>query len=307
MKKNYKFDVAGLGVCSMDYLGIVPHYPKIDTKTEMIEFTKQSGGLVGTALTTLARLGAKVCYIGKLGDDDFSNFLINDFKKEGVGIKDVIIEPKSSTYFSFCLVEKKSGKRTIVLTRKNVKNVKEKEIPYQVIASSQYLLVDQYDLGASIAAAKYAKEHNVKVVAVVEAMLPKINKLLNLIDILIPNEKFALKYTGEKNFTQAAKKLFQSKNYEIVVVTAGKKGCVVVTKEGVSTYPAFKVKVVDTTGAGDAFHGAFIYGMLKNWDLEKIAKFSNAVASINCTRLGGRSSLPNLREVNKFLDERRGK
>ncbi len=301
MKTKFKYDVAGLGVCSLDYLGIVPQYPKIDTKNEMGEFTKQGGGLVGTALVTLARLGAKVCYLGKLGNDDFSKFLIEDFRKENVETRYVITEPGCSPYFAFCLIEKNSGKRTITWTRKNVSNVNPEEIHYKVIEYSRYLLVDHFDLNASVAAAKYASQHGTKVVSDIEVVTPNIDKLVKLTDILISNEEFALAYTSKRNFLKAAEKLFQSGDHQIVVTTAGIKGCAVVTKEDVFIQQAFKVKVKDTTGAGDAFHGAFIYGLIQGWNLRKVAGFASAVAGLNCAELGGRAGIPDLKRVNRFL------
>lgn len=301
MRTKFNYDVAGLGVCAVDYLGIVPYYPKVDTKIEMIEFTKQGGGLIGTALVTLARLGAKVCYIGKLGDDEFSKFVIDDFKKENVETKHIVIESGCSPYFAFCFIEQKTGRRTILWTRKNVSNINQNEIDCKVIESSRYLLVSPHDFNAAVFAAKYAKQCNTKVVADVEIVIPEIDKFLDLVDILIPSEEFAIKYTGEKDFIEAAKKLFLSKKHEIVVVTAGAKGCVVVTKKCTFIQPAFKVKVVDTTGAGDSFHGAFIYGLLQKWNLKKVARFASAVAALNCRKLGGRAGLPTLREVTEFL------
>jgi len=117
------------------------------------------------------------------------------------------------------------------------------------------------------------------------------------------NSSFAQNFTKEKDYFKAAKKLF-SQGPEIVVITLGEKGCLYKSCKETFTKPAFKVKVVDTTGAGDVFHGAFIYGLLKGWKLEKIAEFSNAVSAIKCTKLGGRAGIPTLKEVNELLAHR---
>ena len=190
-----------MGNCAADFLAIVSHYPKLDERIRISQLQRQGGGEVATALAALSRLGISTSFIGKIGDDDLGVFIRNEFSEEGVDISHLIIEKNKNSLFAFCVVDKKSAKRTIF-----------------------------WD-----------------------------------------------------------------------------KGCLCKSKNKCFVHSPFKVKVVDTTGAGDAFHGAFIYGMLKKWNLEKIAEFSNAVAAINCTKLGGRSGLPNLKEVNKFLDEKRGK
>ena len=86
-------------------------------------------------------------------------------------------------------------------------------------------------------------------------------------------------------------------------MTLGERGCVVCSAEGTKAYPTIPVKVVDTTGAGDAFHGAFMYGLLQEWDVPKMARFASAVGAMNCRFLGGRTGLPNRQEVDAFISQ----
>ncbi|MCZ6679310.1 MAG: PfkB family carbohydrate kinase [Candidatus Poribacteria bacterium] len=88
---------------------------------------------------------------------------------------------------------------------------------------------------------------------------------------------------------------------KIAVVTLGERGCVAKWEKGIFAFPAFPVNVIDTTGAGDAFHGGFIYGLLQDWPVEQTIRFASAVAALNCCNLGGRSGLPTVEEVDRFL------
>ncbi len=295
-----KFDVVGVGCCAVDYLGIVPHYPKLDVKMELMEFSKQGGGPVGTALVTLARLGAHVSYIGKVGDDEFGRFLIDAFRKEGVDTKNTIIEKGASCPFAFIIVDKKTGKRTIVWSRAHISNLHPGEMNRKAVTAGKILHVDQYDIDAAISAAKWAKEAGIMVVFDAESMGRGVKTLLKLTDVLITSEDFASDFTGKADIEKAARDLYKSQG-GIVVVTGGDKGCVCISGDGMVKKPAFRVQVKDTTGAGDVFHGAFIYGLLQDWELDKTAEFSCAVAALKCRELGGRAGIPRLNEVQRFL------
>jgi sulfofructose kinase len=124
--------------------------------------------------------------------------------------------------------------------------------------------------------------------------------LLPLVDVLIASERFPPAYTGQEDPVQAGRSLLE-RGPEIVVVTLGAEGCLCLWEDQAIYVPGFQVDVVDTTGAGDAFHGAFLYGLLQGWELECTVVFANAVAAINCTRLSGRAGLPGLSEVWAFL------
>lgn len=295
-----KFDVVGVGCCAVDYLGIVPHYPELDVKMELMEFSKQGGGPVGTALVTLARLGACVSYIGKVGDDEFGQFLKSEFEKEGVDTKNIVIEKGASCRFAFIIVDKKTGKRTIVWSQNHISSLCPQEITRKSVTSGRFLHVDQYEIDAAILAARWAKEAGMKVVFDAEFVGRGVRKLLKFTDILITSEDFAESWTGESDFEKAAQKLYKYQG-GIVVVTGGDKGCVCISDDCIIKKPAFRVKVKDTTGAGDVFHGAFIYGLLQDWELDKTAEFSCAVAALKCRELGGRAGIPRLNEVKRFL------
>ncbi|MCG2767392.1 MAG: PfkB family carbohydrate kinase [Chloroflexota bacterium] len=295
-----RFDVVGLGCCAWDYLAVVEEYPPIDTKTDTASFSEQGGGPTATALVTLARLGAKTLFVGKVGDDVRGRLIVEQLEAEGVDVTQVRIEKDKSSRLSFSIVERKTGKRTIVSAVGSVSPLAPEDLDRKTITSGRILHVDGHQMEAAIHAAKWAREADVKVILDAGSFRPGMEALVKLADYVVASETFALNFTSEGCVREAARKLFHE-GQAAVVVTTGDKGGFCVSDGGEFAYPTFRVEVVDTTGAGDVFHGAFDYGILRGWDLEEVVRFSSAVAALKCRELGGRAGIPSLNQVRRFL------
>ncbi len=300
-KNRQRFDVIGLGSCAVDILGIVPYFPEPDTKNKMTRFIQQGGGPVATALVTLARLGAKVSFVGKLGNNELSHFVLNEFIQEGVDTSIIIKEEKAGPHFAFIVVDKKKGSRTIYWTDHMVRQIKKEELSRNFITSCRILHLDEYGLPAALLSATWAKEEGIK--TMLDAETPQKKELLpliKLIDFLIVPEEFALGFSGT-NSAEKATEFFLKQGPQLIVITQGGNGCLTGTDKKRFFQPAFNVPVVDTTGCGDVFHGGFIYGLLKDWPIEIISEFASAVAAIKCEKLGGRAGCPSFGRVKDFL------
>jgi sulfofructose kinase len=293
-------DVVGLGYCSLDYLGIVPGRPEFDVDTvSLSDFAQSGGGPVSTALVTLARLGACTGYIGVLGEDEGGVFLKGEFEQEGVDLSRLRMQSGARSQICMVLVETDTGRRSILCYRAAGELVLD-DADQTYISSARYLHLDGNHMDAAITAARWARADGVKVSFDANRPRPRLDELLPLVDVLIASERFPPAYTGHDDQVRAAASLLEM-GPEMVVITLGAKGCLYLWEDRAIHVPGFHVDVVDTTGAGDAFHGAFLYGLLQGWELERTAIFANAVAAINCTCLGGRASLPSLSEVEAFL------
>ena len=296
-----KFDVIGVGYSSVDYFGIVDEYPPpADRKMPMAQFAKHGGGPVATALVALSRLGARTAFVGKMGDDEFGSFMKSQLEEDKVDITQVVTEPGVSSQFAFIIVDQDTGKRTILWSQSEVSPLCADEMDREFITSASILHLDGLQMEAGLAAARWAKAAGMTVVLDGDTMRPRIDELIGLTDVLITSHNFAVQFTGEDDMEKALRKM-RSLNPEIVGITLGIDGCILSREDTIIRRPVYDVKVVDTTGAGDVFHGAFIYGLLKNWPLEKTAEFANAVASIKCRKLGGRAGIPTLDAVMAFL------
>lgn len=296
------FDVVGVGYSAVDYLGIVPNYPPTaDEKTELLELSMQGGGPTATALVALSRLGLKTSFIGKVGDDEFGKFMVSQLQKEGIDTSGVVMEKGTRSAFAFIIVEKGSGRRTILWTPPTVSPLLPAEINRQRILSARMLYIDGLMMDAALDSAKWAKEAGIIVFFDADTLNPQSVELLKFSDVAIASEQFAKAFTKSYNPVEASKRL-QKFGPKITGVTLGTRGSVCVMDDQVYKQPAFKVEAVDTTGAGDVFHGAFAYGLLQAWNLQRIMAFASAVAALKCTKLGGRPGIPTLNQALEFLD-----
>lgn len=304
MADCWQFDVLGLGYCSADYLGIVPHIPSFEQDTiSMADFATDGGGPVSTALVALAKLGAKVGYLGILGDDAAGQFLYGDFVRAGVDTRHIQIQPGARTPACMVLVEEKTGRRAIMCYRGTLREYALTDGARDDLRATRCLHIDGHSIDAVEEAAALVHQGGGFVVFDANRPRPHWQRFLACTDILIAASSFPSAATGLSDLIEASRHLLAA-GPRIVVTTLGPQGCFCLTEQEQFHEPGFSVPVVDTTGAGDAFHGAFIYGLLqKDWPLRRIARFANAVAALNCRRLGGRRGLPTLEEVNQLLEE----
>lgn len=296
-----KFDIVGFGICTVDFLGLVPKYPEAGQKVQMQAFSKQGGGLTGTAITAAARLGTKSAYLGKLGYDEHSHFLLQEFQKEGVDVSHVIFEEGVEPAISFIHVEESTGERRITWHWQAFE-FKPEDLNRSVIQNSRVLFLDHFFVQAGIEAANCIQEAGGIVLVDAERSEPGLEQILKLANYIIASLNFATQKTNSSDLEKSAY-LMQEKYGGVVIVTAGEKGAFCKTGDETLYQPAFHVPVVDTTGAGDVFHGAFMVGLIENWSLQKIMEFSTAVAALKCRGLGGRAAIPNKQEVLTFLKE----
>lgn len=295
-----KFDIVGLGLCCMDYLFVVPRIPALDEKIFCLDFRREGGGVVSTALVAASRLGSSTSFVGTVGDDENGRLIIEEFKGYGVDIDCLQVKPGASSTFSFVMVDRKSGQRSIVTHPGCYQDIVVGEKEKKLISSASYLHLDSYVIEVGVKAAQVARENSVQVSLDVGTLRPGAEDLLPLVDVLITSELFARQFIGKDDPERAAEKML-ALGPQIVGVTLGDRGCFFLTQESAFWRPAYRVEVVDTTGAGDVFHGAFLHGLLQGWDLERVADFASAVAALKCTRLGGRTGIPTFSETMEFL------
>lgn len=301
--KEYDFDCLGFGICALDYLSILDPYPGLDEKVNVVSSSVQGGGPVPTAMATMAKLGAEVAFVGEIGDDYEGMVIRSELEKFGVDVDYLLIDENVKSLKAFIWVDKNSGKRTVALDKTRMKPVKLKEISFLKDVYFEYLHLDGRDIDASIFLAKKAKKDGSEVILDLGSLRENIEELFPLVDYLVVSREFAYDYTHLEDLSQACSEL-KKIGFKCVVVTLSEKGCVWTDSLKVNYFPGFKLEVVDTTGAGDVFHGAFIFGLLKKWKMEKIIEFASACAALKCRKLGGREGIPSLKEVQGFLKKR---
>ena len=296
--RKKSFQIAGAGVCCLDYIFYAPQIPWGET-AQVVESRVQGGGLVGTALVACARLGASCLLFSFLSHDEVGVQIASELAAEGIKLEGVAGIPLGMSPYSFIHVNHRSGERTIF--HQPASGLERTVLPdLDSITDCDVLLVDDYYPELALAAARRARRCGIPVVADL-TMMPKKNlELLREISVLIAPRSFAAQI-GQGDDLSAALRAIHRLGPETAMVTLGKKGYLYSSSECQGRGKAFKVEVVDTTGAGDAFHGAFAFGLAHGWEIGRCAEFASAVAAIKCTKPGGRTGLPTLPQTIHFL------
>ncbi len=284
------FDVVGLGENSVDHLCVVPHFPQIDTKTDLVNYARLPGGQIATALVFLARMGLKTKYIGKVGADEMGRLSLDSIRAEGIDVSAVAIEPKVATRFSVIMIDQQSGERTILSHRDSLLDFKQSELKNHNLSAGRILHLDGSDSAAALYAATRCRTEGVVVSLELDSLVPQCKELVEKADFLITSANFPREFTDISDVEEALRAM-QTHCPGFLTVTLGAQGAMALVDDACIRFPGFEVEAVDTTGAGDIFHAGFIYGLLRNWPLKKIMAFANAAAALNCTGLGARAGI----------------
>ena len=301
-----KVDIVGLGEVVLDWVAEIPHFPKPDEKIDALSENYFSGGVTANYVVAVARLGASCGFIGAVGDDAYGDFLINDFQDENVDTTLTLKKPGKKTPVNFIFVAK--GEKTIIQSpHMQTTKLEISDLNEEYIAGAKLMHTTMIHPKLTENAIGVAKENEVKISIDLESQIAQrgwdnLKKILLNVDILIPNKEGAKSITNSSTPEEAAKILIK-KGIPLVIITMGEKGALITTKDFQKEIPTFKVdNIVDTTGAGDTFNGAFsVAYLIKEWDLEKSCKYANAAASLKIQKLGARTGMPSENELVAFL------
>src|SRR5262245_55063565 len=297
------FDVVGFGLNSVDLVAVVAEYPHVNSKQRLQRFAHLPGGQMGTATATAARLGLRARYIGSFGDDALGAQSRESLTREGVDISAARTVAGSANQFAIVLVDARSGERTVLWDRDPGLRMDPSALPADAIRSGRMLMVDCHETAASAQAAKLARDVRIPTIADVERVRPGIAELLQNLDAIIMAEAFPADLTGHEEQGRALQTIARDFNAPFVCVTLGAEGSLAWCNGREIRTPAFQVDCVDSTGAGDAFRGAFAAACLRHPhdDIETVLDYANAVAALNCRALGARGGLPMPAEVEALL------
>ena len=301
-----RFDVVGLGVSTVDLIFTVDELPGHEVVQRAGESLIAGGGPVATALVTLARLGAATSMLDSIGSDFFGSFIERELTAEGVDTGGLVVAQGRTTSKASILVRKSDGARAITFSPGDAPELTPEGVRADIIRASKILHLNGRHWDACLHAARVAKEAGVLVSfdGGAHRYTAQHRSILPQVDICIAAHNYAAAFAGTEDVAQAARALLQT-GPRVVVITQGAAGSRVFSQEGLDfQQQAYRVgRVVDTTGAGDAYHGAFLYGLARGYALEASARFASAVAALNTRALGGRAALPTLAEAEMFLQQ----
>ena len=261
------------------------------------------GGKGCNQAIAISRLGGKVNFITKLGNDSYGKLAINNLKKDNIDISNIIISDKHKTGVAGIHVDRNTGKNAITVVRGAPESLSIEEININIIKNSKIFLTQlEIPLDVTFHCLKKAKEESLINILNPAPACKLSNDFFKLVDYFTPNETEAEFYTGIKinnknDAKESAKKLYEM-GIKNVIITLGEKGLYYFNGKEEIYIEANQVKAIDTTGAGDAFNGGFSFALLKGKKIKDCLEFANKVAGLSTTKLGAGDSMPNLKELN---------
>lgn len=293
--------VFGLGACVLDTLIDCETYPVEDKKQKAIGVFRAGGGPVGNALVVMSKLGIETEVLGNFADDEASDYIIKDFIEYGVGTRYVNRVKDTVSFTSYILLNESKSSRTCVFDRGTVPDSAD-DVDTEPLKNASLLHLDGNYLECAIKCAKFCKEHGIKISLDAGGLYEGIERLLPYADLLIPSAEFATGITGESDVKAAMKKLKDDYSPEKLVVTNGADGSYFYNDCGeIEKIGSLKVNAVDTNGAGDTYHGAFVAAYLQGKNIKECCEFATAAAAYKCTRKGVRTYCLNNEIIRNFL------
>ena len=302
-----KIKVVGLGLATVDVLIRFKQMPAWNEHVWADQFGLEGGGMSATGVVAVAKLGVSAGFVGTCGNDFLGDFKRRALADRGVNTSRLLSREAPEGCIVLVFVNEEGERMFCGVRGTKVPGLRPEELDREYLTAADYLLIDGMEAQAALAAAKMMREAGKTVILdgwkTLTHLSPQFRDLVPFVDILVCGSGFVPALTGQTDLRAAGRAALKF-GPRVVVQTEGADGAYTTTADEEFHTPAFPIEVVDTTGAGDVFHGAYIVGLMHGWDLRQTAQFSAAVASIKCTRLGGRAGIPSFDETLAFLKER---
>jgi sulfofructose kinase len=296
------FDVLGIGLNATDTLILLNEFPPYAGKIPFQQEMLSPGGQVATAVVSCARLGLRTKYIGTIGDDLRGQIQRQSLEGTGVDTSSLIVRKNCPNQTAYILIDGRTGERTVLWHRADCLKLQPAEIREDDIRNSRVIHIDGYDIEAATHAAALAQKHRVPVSVDVDTVYPGFDSVLKNVDYLVAGSGWPAKYTGEPDPFLSLRRLQTEYQLTVSAMTLGDFGALALYQNKWFYSPAFEIACADTTGAGDAFHGAFCCAMVEGLPMGDALDFSNAAAALNCTGVGARGHMAVREEVETLLD-----
>lgn len=302
MNSTPTFDLAGVGLNATDTLLLVSHFPAYAGKVPFEAEILSPGGQVASALVTVAKLGLRVKYIGTVGDDERGRVQMESLRETGIDLSDVEIRENCPNQTAYIIIDQSTGERTVLWSRPSCLRLEPESITLEKIACARMLHIDGHDTPAVEKAAQLARSLGIPVTCDVDTIYSGFDRVLHSVDYLVASSEFPGQWTSDRDPFRALEIIQKEHGMKCAAMTLGSHGAL--ARIGGKFYysPAFVVNCVDTTGAGDIFHGAFCYAVLRGMSIQETLEFSNAMAALNCTKLGARGGIATFDEARALME-----
>ena len=296
-----QFDIVGVGLNATDTLLLVPHFPayagKVPFEAEMVS----PGGQVASAMVACAHLGLRTKYIGSIGDDERGRIQMESLRGTGINLDHVQLRKGCANQSAYIIIDRSTGERTVLWRRDDCLRIDPEQISEDQITGARMLHIDGHDTAAVAHAAAIARRHGIPVTVDVDTIYHGFDQVLPNVDYLVASSEFPPAWTGNQDPFRALETLQNEYGMKVAAMTLGAHGALARLNGEFLYAPAYVVNCVDTTGAGDVFHGAFCYAVLQGMPMRQVLDFSNAMAALNCTALGARGGIRGMEHVRVLM------
>ncbi|QDT91052.1 carbohydrate kinase family protein [Gimesia algae] len=293
------FDVVGLGTVVVDHLVLLSHHPAQDAKTNIISDAYQIGGPVPTAQVLLSRLGKQCAFIGSWGDDQYGPLIAEELAAENLDLSGSRQLPGTRSGYAQVWIDESASTRTIACYRPE-HWLQPVDLDESILQQARAVHLDGWPQATCLRAAQVAQQSGAKVCLDAGSLKPGMEELIPYLNVMNCPRRFITEYLDTDDIHAAGQELLQQ-GPELVTITDGVNGAWLFTESTRLHCAALPVLSLDTTGAGDVFSGALLYGILEDWPVERTLKFASITAALKCERLGNRDALPTLAEINAVL------
>jgi sulfofructose kinase len=295
------FDVVGVGLNATDTLILLPRFPSYGGKVPFKQEVLSPGGQVASAMVTCAKLGLRAKYIGTLGDDERGAIQLESLRTSGVNLDHIEIRANCPNQSAYILIDQTTGERTVLWNRDECLRIDPAGVTPDRITCAKLLHIDGHDTPAVSRAAEIARGHQIPVTVDVDTIYPGFDRVLPNVDYLLASSEFPSRWTGEPDPFRALAMIQDEYGMRVAAMTLGAEGSLALAEGRFLYSPGFVVSCIDTTGAGDVFHGAFCYSVIESMPVREALEFSNAMAALNCTALGARGHIASVADAQAFM------
>ncbi len=297
------FDVVGVGLNATDTLLLVPQFPPYGGKAPYVDEILSPGGQVASAMVTCAKLGLRTKYIGSVGDDERGQILIESLESWGIDLSHVQRRSDCPNQSAYIVIDQTTGERTILWKRPDCLRIDPEHITPDQICCAKLLHIDGHDTPAVAHAARIARENDVPVTVDVDTIYHGFDRVLPYVDYLIASTNFPTEWTSQRDPFLALELIQKEYGMRVASMTLGPYGAMALYEGKFHYSPAFVVDCRDTTGAGDVFHGAFGYAVIHGYSLDQALDFSNAMAALNCKKLGAQGGIQGTESALELIEK----
>ncbi len=294
-----KYDVVGLGTVVVDHLVLLSHHPVQDAKTNIISDAYQIGGPVPTAQVLLSRLGKQCAFIGSWGDDQYGPLIAEELAGEHLDLSGSHQLPGTRSGYAQVWIDESASTRTIACYRPE-RWLQPADLDESILTQARVVHLDGWPQETCLHAAQIAQQAGAIVSLDAGSLKPGMDVLIPYLNVMNCPRRFISEYLNTDDILAAGPALLQQ-GPELVTITDGVNGAWLFTESVHLHCEALPVLSLDTTGAGDLFSGALLYGILEGWPVEQTLKFACVTAALKCERLGNREALPTLAEIKAVL------